>query len=384
MDKQAATMFFTIATVGGMILGGLLGYTAGVIIEPADEPRFAAEATAWAEINQVTPTPTETPMPDLTTAEAYLARGIEWWEDGYFEQPIADFTRAIELDPTLADAYFYRGWTYHSRDWFESPDELAHVLADYDRVIELDPEHSRAYNNRGFMFWRWEPERAIDDFVRAVEIDPNYIIAWGNLTVVYASEGESEKLAEACFALDELTVDYRTYTITNVCYVTLSLETARELKNYERIVELLTRVIAENEEQGIGVVPYPYIERGQAYVELGQYSAATDDFTRVLELFEERDEIPDDINSIVLARAQAYAANEDYADALIDYDFLIENEPDNIDYYRVRGDFYYAGEQYAEALADYRRVEELSRFPDHDLADRIAELEARIAEQGQE
>lgn len=374
MNKQAAKIIGcgAIMVLG---LGASLGYMVGMEIDRSSEPRFAAEATAWAKINQST----ATPVPELATAEEYLARGIKLWEDGYFQEPIADFTRAIELDPTLADAYFYRGWVYHARDPGKSPMELADALADYDRAIELDPEHSRAYNNRGYMFLRREPERAIADFERAVEIDPDYMFALINLTVAYEIEGELGKLIEVCFTLDELNIRGDFF-----CFDTSLVGMARELNDHEHIVELLTRFMEEDKEQGVTIVPDRYIERGQAYNELGQYPAAIADFTRALKLFEERDEIPDDANNIVLARAQAYAANEDYVDALIDYDFLIENEPDNVDYYWARGDVYYANEQYTEALADYQRVDKLNQFPDHDLADRIAELEARIAEQGQE
>jgi len=53
-----------------------------------------------------------------------------------------DYTRAIELDSSYADAYNNRGYTYYMQEEYEL------AIADYDRAIELDPKHPLAYANR--------------------------------------------------------------------------------------------------------------------------------------------------------------------------------------------------------------------------------------------
>ena len=58
---------------------------------------------------------------------------------------LADFNKAIELDPKLAGAYAERGfnaWNYNHGD---------HGKADLDRAIELDPKLSKAYYYRGLL-----------------------------------------------------------------------------------------------------------------------------------------------------------------------------------------------------------------------------------------
>ena len=45
-------------------------------------------------------------------AEAYFQRGEEADYNGDDDQAIADFNRAIELDPQLVDAYLGRGRAY--------------------------------------------------------------------------------------------------------------------------------------------------------------------------------------------------------------------------------------------------------------------------------
>jgi tetratricopeptide (TPR) repeat protein len=45
----------------------------------------------------------------FSDARAYNKRGLVWHEKGRYERAIADFTRAIKTDPTLAAAYINRG-----------------------------------------------------------------------------------------------------------------------------------------------------------------------------------------------------------------------------------------------------------------------------------
>ena len=59
---------------------------------------------------------------------------------------LADYDRAIELDPDLAQAYYNRGNTYAELQ------EHAAALADYDRATELDPDLAQAYYSKACAF----------------------------------------------------------------------------------------------------------------------------------------------------------------------------------------------------------------------------------------
>jgi tetratricopeptide (TPR) repeat protein len=50
-----------------------------------------------------------------------------------------------------------------------------HALADYDRAIELDPMHAAGYNSRGSLYLSEEDiDRALSDYGRAIELQPRY------------------------------------------------------------------------------------------------------------------------------------------------------------------------------------------------------------------
>ena len=71
--------------------------------------------------------------PVTETAVAANNQGIVYNNEGEYHKAIVAFTKAIELDPSLAIAYSNRGWAYIELGQYE------HAITDYDRAVELDP-----------------------------------------------------------------------------------------------------------------------------------------------------------------------------------------------------------------------------------------------------
>jgi len=56
--------------------------------------------------------------------------------------------------------------------------DLGPAIADYSKAIELDPKFAPAYNARGITYAKkGDPDRAIADFDNAIELDPKYTVA---------------------------------------------------------------------------------------------------------------------------------------------------------------------------------------------------------------
>ena len=72
---------------------------------------------------------------------------------GRFDDALADFNRAIELDPGLAWAIGSRGETYQAMGRYDE------ALADFNRAIELDPGRAWAIGSRGETYQAMEPLR---------------------------------------------------------------------------------------------------------------------------------------------------------------------------------------------------------------------------------
>ena len=64
------------------------------------------------------------------------------------QKAIADFNRAIQLDPNSASMYYSRGKAYYALK------EYQWAIASFDRALELKPNFSRAKNERAKAYAR--------------------------------------------------------------------------------------------------------------------------------------------------------------------------------------------------------------------------------------
>ncbi|RMG16646.1 MAG: serine/threonine-protein kinase [Planctomycetota bacterium] len=153
-------------------------------------------------------------------SDAYYERGTCYLKIGNFVPGILDFSRALELDPRIADqvynkvyqisyvvdlnrvitelnkivsdhpnesyVVFLRGFFYVAKTEFKQVgrEDLERGIADFDRTLELNPKHVTAYLYRGFLWFKMaglqaqldekKPyyEKAMRDYRKALELDP--------------------------------------------------------------------------------------------------------------------------------------------------------------------------------------------------------------------
>ena len=103
-----------------------------------------------------------------------------------------------ELRQTLAIAYHRRGTAYASKKEYDQ------AIADYTKALEIDPKYVGAYNDRGLAYTsKGDYERAIADVTRAVELTaeptsrPTTAAATPPATTTAKSEPSSTKTSVA-------------------------------------------------------------------------------------------------------------------------------------------------------------------------------------------
>jgi len=84
------------------------------------------------------------------TAEDYHARGLEYLNNGDYDNAIADFTQAINLNPYSAEAYFNRGEAYTNEGDYDR------AIADYNQAIRLTAPNEVAFNKL-YLLYKYEP-----------------------------------------------------------------------------------------------------------------------------------------------------------------------------------------------------------------------------------
>jgi tetratricopeptide (TPR) repeat protein len=129
------------------------------------------------------------PSPASSTPEQsdedLVNRGIEKAKNGDLDGAIADFDRAIELNPKDDAPYYNRAQAKSLKK------DAAGALADYNRAIELGSTNPAAYNNRGnARAEKNDRDGAIADYTRAIELNPNYARAYYNRAMTKQAKGD--------------------------------------------------------------------------------------------------------------------------------------------------------------------------------------------------
>ena len=89
--------------------------------------------------------------------------GLSYLSISQYPRAIANFNKAIELNPNFAEAYVSRGNAQNDQG------ELFPAIVDYTKAIELNPNYLQAYSNRGRAYlFNGEICHAIVDFDKVI------------------------------------------------------------------------------------------------------------------------------------------------------------------------------------------------------------------------
>ncbi len=117
-------------------------------------------------------------------------RGIEKAKNGDLDGAMADFNRAIELNPKDDAPYYNRAQARRMKN------DTAGAIADYTRAIELGSTNPAAYNNRGnARAENNDKDGAIADYTRATELKPDYARAYYNRAVARKDKDDASGAA---------------------------------------------------------------------------------------------------------------------------------------------------------------------------------------------
>jgi tetratricopeptide (TPR) repeat protein len=126
-------------------------------------------------------------------ADYHVNKGVQLQGEGELEAAIENYTRAIDVSPDSALAYYNRACAeremgdlesaladYRADLWsFEG--DYAGAIRDFTRVIELDPVRTDAFIGRGIANMEMgEHSSALSDYTRAIAIDPYSVAAFIN------------------------------------------------------------------------------------------------------------------------------------------------------------------------------------------------------------
>jgi len=274
-------------------------------------------------------------LPEPALVAALTARGEGYRRADRGDEALADFSRAIELDPGPVRALISRAETYRLTR------QCDHALADFSRAIELDPRSPGATVSRGETYYLMERyDEALDDFSRAIEISPGW--AWAVI-----DRGETYRVMGR---YDDALADFnRAIQLdpSSAWALINRAETFHLVKQYDDALADLNR--------GLELTPGSssvIALRGEIYGLMERYDDALADFSRAIEL-------DPSYAWAIACRGETYQQMERYDDALADVGRAIELEPDSSSAVALRGEIYRETGRYDEALTDLNRAIEL-------------------------
>jgi len=261
-----------------------------------------------------------------------------------FKDAIAEYTKAIELEPEWAEAFLGRG---NARVWgLDANDALGQE--DYDKAAALDPQYqdfaqgvryymnnniSRAtetfnkviqnninlmdsYSFRGNLYHvTGEYEKAIADHAEAIRLNPNFSGNYPNRAAAYNETGQYDMAIADCDRALNLQPDsFYGYLVRGETYL--------KKEDTERALADLTRAIQLNPDTKRGSAFYPYFLRASIYYQAGAFSRAIPDFSQVIRL------LPNDSVSYI-DRGYCYLQIGDYNKAAADIDTALRLDPGN-------------------------------------------------------
>jgi len=126
------------------------------------------------------------------SAYHHLQSGIEKVNSEDYEEALAEFDRAIAIDPELAEAYIWRGRI--KRYPFE---DIEGSFDDINIALDINPQYAEAYNSRCLTHNALRDWQAMaDDATRAIEILPEYSAAIINRAIANQEMGNIDLAIE--------------------------------------------------------------------------------------------------------------------------------------------------------------------------------------------
>jgi len=126
--------------------------------------------------DDVTTSLTDEVLATQKDAELYVWRGNIWYNKKKYDKAIADYNKALEINPKYEIALYNRGLGLVAKKEYDK------AIVNFTDVIKLHSECAYVfYNDRG-MAWKAKKEydKAIADYTKAIKINPDFANAYYN------------------------------------------------------------------------------------------------------------------------------------------------------------------------------------------------------------
>ncbi len=124
----------------------------------------------------------------LLSAGDYAKQGDACFFENRYEDAIAAYNQALQIQPDLADTWNNRGVVLTRMQRYPE------AIASYEQATTLRPNYPDAWNNRGVVLLELQKyQEAIGCYEQAIQAKPDYADAWNNRGVAFSKMQEYEQ-----------------------------------------------------------------------------------------------------------------------------------------------------------------------------------------------
>lgn len=324
-------------------------------------------------------------------AKKFLKTGSTFAKAEKYTEAIDHFTKAIEVDPNLTEAYIERAKAY------EKVSKIELAATDYESATVISPKTQSHFYDAGRLYYalsNYEKSLALCD--QAIELDKKYIEAFEiKVNCLIAMNKYDDALTEANRALDIKRTSSTYKTRGKVNFLLKKYEDAesdynsaytRDKKDEESIVGLansyyemdkltealetieLALAMDENSKEG-------YFIRSKIYHKKVNFPKAINDLSKLIVLY------PNDpkVEIYYMNRGIYYLEFNQHVNAINDFTKAISLNPKNYIAYFKRASSYEAITNYDSAIKDYETVEAM-KLKNEEAKQLMADAKQRLFE----
>lgn len=119
---------------------------------------------------------------------ALYSLGLSYLRAGKLDEAIIELCTARELDPELIEIYLALGECYFNKGDSEKCLEI------FSRALEIQPDNPKTHYNIGIVYYKYDrTEQAINSFEKSIKLDPTYSAAYYQLGLVNVKIGDFTK-----------------------------------------------------------------------------------------------------------------------------------------------------------------------------------------------
>lgn len=261
---------------------------------------------------------------------AIFERAKMYLISGQDDKAKADFDKVLDLEKDKALANYLVG------DFYAQAGKLDQGLAYINTAINIDPKIAQAYFTRALIKQAKKEAGAIVDLNKAIEIEPRYAEAYLTRATLYFGENNA--------AAAEQDLNQAVNIVENKAQINyLVAQVYARSTNVDKVIAHATTSI--NTTPSVAA----YVLRANAYASQKQFPQAIADFDKAIEM---NPKAP----AIYMERGVAYANSGDFNKAIMDMDQAIKLAPNLGMAYVNRGMIQLALNKQTEAKADFKKA----------------------------